>query len=126
MFDLNRTSSSRTHRVALCLKDVRATRAAIVVGLVVAAFLLFVGPRAFQAQVLYGSLTGNVTDQKGAAVPGAKVEVVNVGTGDTKTIGTDSNGGYSFTSLQVGVYKVTVSMTSFKTLLKQDVKVEAN
>ena len=31
------------------------------------------------AQVLYGSLTGNVTDPINAAVPGAKVEALNVG-----------------------------------------------
>ena len=32
------------------------------------------------AQVLYGSLTGNVLDPGGAAVPGAKVEPLDVGT----------------------------------------------
>ena len=32
-------------------------------------------------QTLYGSLTGNVTDGTGAAIPRAKVEVLNMGTG---------------------------------------------
>src|SRR5438874_968474 len=36
---------------------------------------------ALKAQVLYGSLTGNVTDPSDAAVPGAKVDALNVGTG---------------------------------------------
>src|ERR1035438_2819312 len=31
-----------------------------------------------QAQVLYGSLTGNVSDPTGAAVPGVHVEAVNL------------------------------------------------
>jgi len=33
------------------------------------------------AQTLYGSLVGNITDPSGAGVPGAKVRVVNSGTG---------------------------------------------
>jgi len=32
-------------------------------------------------QVLYGTLTGNVTDPSGAVVPNAKVEAVNTQTG---------------------------------------------
>src|ERR1700687_4927554 len=42
---------------------------------------LCAAPRLARTQVLYGSVTGTVTDQKGSAVPGAKVELVNVGTG---------------------------------------------
>src|SRR5712692_3245541 len=127
MFDFNRTSSSRTHRAALCLlKDVRAMRAAIVVGLVVAGFAFLVGPRAIQAQVLYGSLTGNVTDPKGAAVPGAKLDLVNASTSAGKSTVSDGRGGYSFSDLQAGVYKLTISLTGFKTSIKDDLKVEAN
>jgi hypothetical protein len=70
---------------------------------------------------LYG-----IGEANGHEVPGAKVDAVNVGTGETKSIITDNNGGYSFSSLQVGVYKVTVSMASFKTLLKEAIRVEAN
>ncbi len=33
------------------------------------------------SQVLYGSITGNVSDQTGAALPGAKVDILNTGTG---------------------------------------------
>jgi hypothetical protein len=95
-------------------------------GLLVLALLAFVAPSAAYSQVLYGSLVGNVTDPNGHEVPGAKVDAVNVGTGETKSIITDNNGGYSFSSLQVGVYKVTVSMASFKTLLKEAIRVEAN
>ncbi|HEY3742255.1 MAG TPA: hypothetical protein VGL53_20535, partial [Bryobacteraceae bacterium] len=36
---------------------------------------------AASAQVLYGSLTGSVTDASAAAVVGAKVETLNVNTG---------------------------------------------
>ncbi|HET7285902.1 MAG TPA: carboxypeptidase-like regulatory domain-containing protein, partial [Pyrinomonadaceae bacterium] len=83
-------------------------------------------PAAAWAQVLYGSLVGNVTDPNGAAVTGAKVDLTNVATGDVTTATTDDRGAYMFSDLQAGVYKVTISRTSFKTTVKEDVRIEAN
>ena len=87
---------------------------------------LWLAASAAYAQVLYGSLTGNVTDPQGAAVPGAKVELVNIATNDARSITTDDRGGYNVNDLQPGVYKLTVSMASFKTAIKENVRVEAN
>jgi hypothetical protein len=81
---------------------------------------------ATKAQVLYGSLTGNVTDQAGAGVAGAKVEVLNVNTGVSKSIITNENGAYLFSDLQAGIYKVTIEAASFKTLVQENVRVEVN
>src|SRR5882762_968897 len=67
------------------------------------------------AQVLYGSLTGNVSDPAGAVVPGAKVEAVNIGTGDSRVTTTDESGLFRIRDLQPGLYKVTVAAASFKT-----------
>ena len=61
------------------------------------------------AQVLYGTLTGNVTDASGAAVPDAKVEALNVATGVVGNVSTDDRGVYLFNDLQTGTYKVTLS-----------------
>src|SRR5690349_11048148 len=83
-------------------------------------------PAAARAQVLYGSLVGNVTDPNGAAVSGAKVELTNRATGDVSTIRTDDRGAYSLNDLQVGVYKVTISRSSFKTTVKEGVRIDAN
>ncbi|HEU4766584.1 MAG TPA: TonB-dependent receptor, partial [Pyrinomonadaceae bacterium] len=88
--------------------------------------LVLLVPAAAWAQVLYGSLVGNVTDPNGAAVEGAKVEITNVATGVVSTATTDDRGGYSVNDLQVGVYKVAISRASFKTTLKADVRIEAN
>src|ERR1044072_314931 len=52
-------------------------------------------PAVAWAQVLYGSLVGNVADPNGAAVSGARVEITNVATGDVSTIMTDDRGAYS-------------------------------
>jgi hypothetical protein len=78
------------------------------------------------AQVLYGSLTGNVSDPKEAVIPGAQVEVSNVNTGVTKTIVTDDRGVYLLNDLQPGVYKVVISVNGFKTLLRDNIQVNAN
>jgi hypothetical protein len=70
-------------------------------------------PLAAQAQVLYGTLTGNVTDQSGAAIPKATVEALNTGTGVTQTVTTDPTGNYRFNALQAGKYKITVNASGF-------------
>ncbi|HKN83634.1 MAG TPA: carboxypeptidase-like regulatory domain-containing protein, partial [Pyrinomonadaceae bacterium] len=78
------------------------------------------------AQVLYGSLVGNVTDPNGAAIAGARVEITNVATGTVTTTTTDDRGAYSLHDLQAGVYKVSISGATFKTTVKEDVRIEAN
>jgi hypothetical protein len=78
------------------------------------------------AQVLYGSLTGNVTDQSGAVVVGAKVEALNVSTGVAKTAVTDERGVFLFSDLQAGVYKLTITATAFKSLVQENIKIDAN
>src|SRR5215207_3370275 len=55
-----------------------------------------------RAQVLYGSLTGNVTDSAGAAVRGATVAAVNAGTNVSKETVTNEEGIYQFSDLLPG------------------------
>src|SRR5262245_19919684 len=83
-------------------------------------------PRGVDAQVLYGSLTGNVTDQSGAVVAGAKVEALNIGTGGSTSVVTDERGAYLFSSLQAGLYKVTITSANFRALAQENVRIEAN
>src|ERR1051325_10151450 len=87
---------------------------------------LLLVPAVTRAQVVYGSLVGNVTDPNGAAVSGAKVEITNVATGDVSTIMTDDRGAYSVNDLQFGVYKTAISRSSFKTTVKEGVRIDAN
>jgi hypothetical protein len=78
------------------------------------------------AQVLYGSLTGLITDPSGAVVAGAKVEAVNVETGVAQQATTDGNGIYRFSAILPGVYKVAVSAPSFATFVTERVRVQVN
>lgn len=93
---------------------------------VLSVFLVAAIPALTAAQVLYGSLVGNVTDPNGAAVSGAKVEVTNLATGGVSSVTSDDRGVYSLNDLQVGSYKVTISRASFKTTIREDVRIEAN
>jgi hypothetical protein len=76
------------------------------------------------AQVLYGSLTGNVTDPAGAAVPGVHVVATNQGTNVKSETNTDDRGIYRFTDLQIGLYNVTVTAKSFATFVETGVQIQ--
>jgi hypothetical protein len=78
------------------------------------------------AQVLYGTLTGNVTDPASATVPAAHVEAVNQATNVKSETTTDDRGIYRFTNLQPGTYKVTVTANSFRPYSQINVPVQAN
>ena len=89
-----------------------------------AAFILLAGNA--RAQVLYGSLTGNVTDKSGAGVPGAKVEAVNQSTNVPKQTTADNRGSFLIQDVQAGVYKITISAPSFANTIESGVEVTEN
>ncbi len=63
------------------------------------------------AQSLTGSVSGKVTDQQGAALPG--VTVTLTGKMGTKTATTDDKGDYRFLGLEPGPYVVKADLSSF-------------
>ncbi len=79
-----------------------------------------------RAQVLYGSIAGNVTDKSGSALPSAQVESLNIQTGILNKSATDTHGAFAFNDLQPGSYKLTVTAPSFGTVVQNDIQVEAN
>lgn len=90
------------------------------------ALLVCIFSAAARAQILYGSLTGNVTDPTGAAVAGAHVEALNLATGVTQYTTTDSSGIYRFSTLQEGNYKITIAQPSFATVINPKVPIVVN
>ncbi|MFN9743104.1 MAG: carboxypeptidase-like regulatory domain-containing protein, partial [Acidobacteriota bacterium] len=68
------------------------------------------------AQVLYGSVVGNVTDNAGAAVAGATVTITNKGTNQSREVTTGEDGSFSFPAVQTGVWSVGVTKTGFKSV----------
>ena len=78
------------------------------------------------AQNITGTIQGTVTDPQGAAVPNATVTITNAGTGDTRTVMTNSQGSYSAPELQVGTYDVTVKQPNFKAFVSKHVALDAS
>src|SRR5260370_41622612 len=68
-----------------------------------------------QAQLLQGSITGNVTDASQAAVVGAKIVATDQQTNFTRDTLTNSSGGYNLPTLPPGTYTVTVTAPSLHT-----------
>ena len=78
------------------------------------------------AQVLYGSVTGNVSDQSGAVVPNASVSLTNTGTGQVREATTGDDGAYTITSVLPGIYDLKVTKQGFTTYSETSVNVTAN
>lgn len=78
------------------------------------------------AQVLYGSMVGTVTDASGASVAGASVVGTNGSTGQTREGTTDAAGRFVLTDVWPGSYSVKVSAVGFRTSLDENVTVTAN
>lgn len=66
-----------------------------------------------KAQVLYGGLTGNVTDTSGSAISHASVKAINTQTGVVKETQSNDEGLYLFTDLTPGTYHLSISASGF-------------
>lgn len=65
------------------------------------------------AQNANSGINGTVEDSTGAVVPGATVNLTNVGTGQTLSTTSKGNGFYTFTNLSPANYKVAVTAQGF-------------
>jgi Carboxypeptidase regulatory-like domain/TonB dependent receptor/TonB-dependent Receptor Plug Domain len=86
--------------------------------------LLLFGARPLLAQVDTGSILGTVTDQTGAVITGAKVTLTNEGTGASLASTTGSDGGYKFSPVRLGSYKLEVVFQGFQTTTTSGVVVD--
>ena len=78
------------------------------------------------AQVLYGSLVGNVRDASQAAVPAAQVTATNAQTGQSRSSLTGEDGTYSFPTMLPGSYDVTIAKEGFRSQRRQGITVTIN
>jgi hypothetical protein len=85
--------------------------------------LLVCGVAAMAQSQTSGRIAGTVTDEKGAALPGATVTVTNKATGEARTVVADESGHYIVPLLPPGDYSVGVTTAGFKSFLADDIKV---
>lgn len=78
-----------------------------------------------QTQAINGSIRGRVTDAAGAAVPGAKVAILNTNTGYTRSLSSDDDGYFVFPNLPLGPYTVTIAKDGFATEKRTGVVLDA-
>ena len=77
------------------------------------------------AQTPTGEISGIVHDATGALVPDAEIVAVNQNTNDTKTTRSNGQGQYTFAQMSVGVYRITVRKTGFRTIEETNVELSA-
>lgn len=89
-------------------------------------FLLLLCTHQLLAQDFFGSISGEIIDQSGAAIPNATVKVTNVATNVTTVWKTNNAGVYVANSLNPGTYKVQAAAKGFRTAQINNVLLEVN
>jgi outer membrane receptor protein involved in Fe transport len=87
--------------------------------------LIFALPLALNAQLLQGTLNGNITDSSQAPMSGATVTATDQATSFSRSTTTDTSGFYTVSGLPPGSYNVNVTARGFQTSTHTGVAVSA-
>ena len=93
---------------------------------VAAGMFVFPALRTGQAQVLFGSIVGNITDASGAGVPGATVKVTQIETNESRETQTTETGAFTLTTVHTGTYKFLAAKAGFQNFTSGNVAVTLN
>jgi len=94
--------------------------------IVITLLAMLAQPSRCDAQVLYGSIVGNVTDPTGAAVPGATVTIKQNETNWSRSGTTSDAGLFTFGTVPAGTYEIRISKSGFREFVSTDVPVAIN
>jgi hypothetical protein len=89
----------------------------------IAVFLLMAAPL---YAAVGGSISGTVSDQSGAVIPGASIQLVNTAQHNVYRTVADRQGLYSFPNLPVAHYDLTISAVGFKPQRKLNLVVDTD
>jgi len=110
---MNRQTSERSRRVKPAVR------------LVLLACLLGGLPIAAWAQRDQGVITGTITDDTGAVIPGAQVRVREINTNFQQSVRTNASGVYVAGPLRLGEYEVSVESAGFKRAVQSGIELHA-
>ena len=82
---------------------------------------LFIGSCLAHAQGIFATLTGVVSDQAGAALPNAKITLKDATSGSARETVTNGDGYYTFASVPVGTYALSVQAQGFRVWEASDI-----
>ena len=88
----------------------------------IAALLLSILIPAAFAQDFRGTISGQVTDETGAAIPGAKVRAIQRNTNTSIERETNADGFYSLPFLMPSIYDIEVTAQGFRTMRRANVE----
>lgn len=91
----------------------------LVFGLILSSFLV----QPVRAQVSTGSISGNLVDAQGAAVPNADVKATNKANNQVLTSESDNSGVFHLAQLQPGTYRLEISKQGFRQMVFDEVQV---
>src|SRR5687768_5548022 len=89
---------------------------------ILAALLLAAWTAPALAQVQTGDITGKVTDNTGAILPGVTVTLTGATLIQPQTATTSETGTYNFPRLPIGAYSVKFELPGFKTVVRENVR----
>src|SRR5207247_8975209 len=75
------------------------------------------------AQVITGTILGNVSDETKAPLPGVTMTLKNLDKGDTRTVVTDPAGNYRAPALSLGNYDVRAELAGFQPVVRTGITV---
>ena len=78
------------------------------------------------AQQTLGGITGTVTDPSGSVLPDTTITIVGDQTKLTRSLKTNTNGGYDFVNLPIGTYTLTVAHDGFQSQKLPAILVQAD
>ena len=83
-------------------------------------------PAAAFAQATRGTILGTITDQTGAAMPGATVVATETRTNVSHDTVTNETGNFTFPNISDGIYNIKAELQGFKTVVREGIRLAVN
>src|SRR5262245_11165615 len=88
-------------------------------GVLIAALVAYAAP-AFAQPAQTGTISGEIQDATGAALPGVTVTITSQDRGFSRSTVSDENGRYVFPAVPIGLFTVVATLQGFETAQSTD------